>query len=112
MGSRGLCGLHEMPGGELGALARGLDPATKSLRLANYIITLRRELLALAKACGASHPCLVDLGNFEILTGRFRAVDASRYFGYQPAWCARPVADVELLNGLMADLGSEYRAEA
>ena len=33
-------------------LARGLDPALKSVRAANYIKTLRRDLLKVAEACG------------------------------------------------------------
>ena len=35
---------------------RGLDPALKSVRLANYISTLRHELLELSHACGVRHP--------------------------------------------------------
>ena len=37
-------------------LARGLDPTLKSVRCANYIRTLRRDLLKLAEATGVEHP--------------------------------------------------------
>jgi hypothetical protein len=37
----------------------GLDPTDKSARLANYLIALRKDLLALAHACGEQHPALV-----------------------------------------------------
>ncbi len=37
-------------------LAHGLDPALKSVRCANYIRTLRRDLLKLAEATGVEHP--------------------------------------------------------
>ena len=37
-------------------LSRGLDSQLKSVRLANYVIMLRKELLALSRACGAARP--------------------------------------------------------
>ena len=37
-------------------LAHGLDPALKSVRAANYVRTLRRDLLKVAEACGVEHP--------------------------------------------------------
>ena len=43
-------------------LARGLDPALKSVRVANYVKTLRRDLLKVAEACGVEHPGLIDTG--------------------------------------------------
>ena len=41
-------------------LMRGLDPTSKAVRLANYVVTLRKELLWLSRACGKSHPGLVS----------------------------------------------------
>ena len=41
-------------------LAHGLDPALKSVRAANYVSTLRRDLLKVAEACGVEHPGLID----------------------------------------------------
>jgi len=52
-------------------LSRGLDPELKSVRLANYVVTLRKELLALSRACGVPHPSLVTPHQIEILDGRF-----------------------------------------
>ncbi len=52
-------------------LTRGLDPTLKSVRVANYIVTLRKELLTLSRACGVSHPSLVTPHQIEILDGRF-----------------------------------------
>ena len=51
-------------------LAHGLDPALKSVRAANYVRTLRRDLLKVAEACGVEHPGLIDTGSVEVLTGR------------------------------------------
>jgi len=52
-------------------LSRGLDPSSKAVRLANYIVTLRKELLALSRACGVRHPALVTADQIEILNDRF-----------------------------------------
>jgi glutamate synthase (ferredoxin) len=54
-------------------LTRGLDPTLKSVRAANYIVTLRKELLALSRACGVSHPSMVAPHQIEILDDRFGA---------------------------------------
>ena len=48
-------------------LQHGLDPALKSVRCANYLATLRFELLCLARACGYVHPALVPLDAIELL---------------------------------------------
>ena len=63
-------------------LARGLDPTLKAHRLAGYVITLRKELLQLARACGVEHPALVPLDRIAILDDRFRADSAGAVFGY------------------------------
>lgn len=63
-------------------LMRGLDPTHKSHRCANYIVTLRKELLQLSRACGVSHPSAVSLDHFEILDDAFRGQSAKQAFGY------------------------------
>jgi glutamate synthase domain-containing protein 2 len=50
-------------------LMRGLDPTLKAARLANYIVTLRKELHSLAAACGASHPALVPRHQLDVVAG-------------------------------------------
>lgn len=52
-------------------LTRGLDPSLKSVRLANYVVMMRKELLALSRACGVPHPSLITPHHIEILDGRF-----------------------------------------
>src|SRR5262249_31138483 len=54
-------------------LMHGLDPELKSARLANYVVTLRKELLQLSRACGVCHPALVSGDHLEILDGHFGA---------------------------------------
>jgi glutamate synthase domain-containing protein 2 len=67
-------------------LQRGLDPDLKSVRAASYIIELRRELLDLSRACGASHPAFVTLDDFEVLGDHFDARPAAQVFGYEDGW--------------------------
>ena len=67
-------------------LARGLEPTSKGERAGNYIIGLRRELLALARACGVPHPSLVTAEQIEIIDGRFGSETAAQVFGYEPGW--------------------------
>lgn len=62
-------------------LSHGLDPALKSVRVATYLITLRKELVALSRACGVEHPALISAEQIEILDGRFGARTAAAIFG-------------------------------
>ncbi|MBU6328551.1 MAG: FMN-binding glutamate synthase family protein [Acidobacteria bacterium] len=67
-------------------LVRGLDPAHKSVRCANYLATLRFELLRLARACGVVHPALVTTDQIEMLEDRWRSSSLREVIGYQPGW--------------------------
>jgi hypothetical protein len=58
----------------------------KAPRLANYVITLRRELLALSRACGVPGPEGVSLDSFDMLDDQFGARPAREVFGYEPGW--------------------------
>lgn len=62
-------------------LSHGLDPQLKSVRLANYVVTLRKELLALSRACGVNHPALVTANQIEILDNRFGAQSVADLLG-------------------------------
>lgn len=63
-------------------LMGGLDPTDKSHRFANYVVTLRKELLQLSRACGVSHPADVSMDHFEILDDSFASIPAKKCFGY------------------------------
>ncbi len=63
-------------------LVRGLDPTLKADRVANYIITLRKEVLALSRACGLPHPSLITTDHLEILDDRFGTTSVERLFGH------------------------------
>ncbi len=72
-------------------LQHGLDPDLKSVRLANYVSTLRREIAALARTCGHPHPAFLTLDQFAFLDGRVMTPAAERV-DLLPAWC-RPEHD-------------------
>jgi hypothetical protein len=82
-------------------LQHGLDPALKSVRCANYLASLRFELLCLARACGHVHPALVPLDAIELLDVDLRAVQADELFDYKPDWGRPGPADVEAITRLM-----------
>ena len=64
----------------------GLDPTEKSVRCANYVTQLRRELLRLSRACGVEHPALVTTDQLEILDDHYGARPARDVFGYEAGW--------------------------
>ena len=82
-------------------LARGLDPTDKSVRLANYVRTLRRDLLKLAEATGVEHPGLIGSTAVEILDGQ-SSTPLHEVFDYDPAWGFPSSADRTEIVRLMA----------
>ncbi|MDB4928656.1 MAG: Ferredoxin-dependent glutamate synthase [Myxococcaceae bacterium] len=81
-------------------LMGGLDPTLKAARLANYLLTLRKELLSLAHACGEWHPALVGLDRMELVDG-FKSVGAPEVFGYQAGWGLPAAEEREEIRALM-----------
>ena len=67
-------------------LMHGLDPELKAVQVANYLVALRCEMLALARSCGAEHPALVGPEHIEIVTERFGSAPLAEIFGYSPDW--------------------------
>jgi hypothetical protein len=85
-------------------LSHGLDPALKSVRAANYIATLRRDLVKVAEACGVEHPGLIDTGSVEILDGRTASTPLRDVYGYQPDWGLPSAADrAEIIRIMTAE---------
>lgn len=78
-------------------LMSGLDPTFKAARLANYVVTLRKELLQLSRACGQPHPALVTTEHLEILDDHFGSMSATECFEYQPGWGLPGAADREAM---------------
>lgn len=91
-------------------LTLGLDPDHKSVRLANYIKVLRKEILRVCHACEMSHPCLMDSNQVEIGDGNLGLRTLEAIYGYPPhlspvseEWC-------EQVNSLMADTTKQHAA--
>ena len=82
-------------------LVRGLDPTDKSARLANYVITVRKELTRLSHACGVEHPGLLTSDHMEILDGQFNSRPLREVFGYQAGWELPSEADAADVLSLM-----------
>ena len=65
-------------------LARGLVPELKAERVANYIRTLRRDLVKVAEACGVEHPGLINADAVDILHTRTTSTALREVYGYEP----------------------------
>ena len=83
-------------------LMRGLDPTSKAARLANYLVTLRKELLWLSRACGEPHPGLVTGDHIEIIDGVFGSRPSWEVFGYEPGWGLPGSDDQRAIREVMA----------
>jgi glutamate synthase domain-containing protein 2 len=82
-------------------LTRGLDPTLKSVRAANYVRTLRRDLLKVSEACGVEHPGLIDADAVELLDAATSARPLRELFGYKPEWARPSAADRAAIVELM-----------
>jgi glutamate synthase domain-containing protein 2 len=91
-------------------LVRGLDPASKSARFCNYVVTLRHELLRLSHACGAVHPAALGGEHLEILDGRFGTRTVREVFHYLPGWGTPSAADLEEVAAIMAAASAHREA--
>ncbi len=69
-------------------LAHGLDPTNKGDRLANYIMSLRYEVMRLAHACGVEHPALIPPGTIELLDSPDSTIGLLDRYNYDPQWRA------------------------
>ncbi len=90
-------------------LVGGLDPTNKSHRLANYLVSLRKDILALSHACGEVHPALVSLEHVDLLEGLSRR-SAREVFGYAPGWGLPSPDDVRAIREVMASRTAELVA--
>jgi glutamate synthase (ferredoxin) len=67
-------------------LARGLDPTDKSVRVANYLKTMRRDLLKVSEACGVAHPGLLTVDDIDIVDGVRSKRQLGEVYDYKPGW--------------------------
>jgi glutamate synthase (ferredoxin) len=85
-------------------LAHGLEPVSKGERAANYIKTLRRDLLKVSEACGVEHPALVGPQSIEILDTLSSGRMLDEVYGYRPGWGCPSQADQEAIIALMQSI--------
>jgi glutamate synthase domain-containing protein 2 len=80
---------------------RGLDVSLKSVRAANYVRSLRRDLLKVSEAIGVVHPGLIAPGDVDLLDGTRSAVGLAEIYGYDPSWHRLAPALVEDIEAIM-----------
>lgn len=67
-------------------LQRGLDPQLKAARAANYVVSLRRDLLKVSEAVGVVHPGLIGPDDVDLLDGTRDRTGLRESYGYEPGW--------------------------
>jgi len=82
-------------------LARGVVPDVKAPRVANYIKTLRRDLVKVAEVCGVEHPGLITTDSVDILDGRRGATPLHDVYGYSAGMGLPSAADRDEIVRLM-----------
>ena len=91
-------------------LSRGVDPTLKSVRAANYVKTLRRDLLKVSEACGVEHPGLIGTEAIELLDPGHRSTPLRELYGYRPDWGLPSPADRAAVADLMAATAPQGRS--
>ena len=79
---------------------RGLDVGLKSVRAANYVRSLRRDLLKVSEAIGVVHPGLISPRDVDLLDGTRSATGLAEAYGYDSSWPRLGkdlVADIEAI---------------
>lgn len=67
-------------------LAHGLEPVSKSERLARYVQTLRRDLIKVSEAAGVAHPGLLGPDDVEIMDGTQGHRTLRDIYAYDSGW--------------------------
>jgi len=88
-------------------LVRGLEPVSKGERCAQYVRTLRKELVKVTEAVGVAHPGLITPDDIDIFCGDYEARPLREVYGYQPGWGTLGPHLTEEITRLMAPRGHE-----
>jgi glutamate synthase domain-containing protein 2 len=83
-------------------LAHGLEPVSKGERVANYVKTLRRDLLKVSESCGVEHPGLIGPRDVEVIDNLADGRLLDEIYGYQPGWGYPSEADRDAISAIMA----------
>ncbi|AWB91165.1 FMN-binding glutamate synthase family protein [Aeromicrobium chenweiae] len=87
-------------------LAHGLDPASKGERCAQYVRTLRKELVKVSEAVGVAHPGLITPDDIDILRGDYESDSLHTAYGYEAGWGELGPELAREITELMAPGGS------
>lgn len=79
-------------------LMRGLDPRDKAARFANYVVALRKESLAVSRACGFTHPSMMTSRHCEIINDHFGSNTLAEVFGLEEDWGLPSAEQLELMH--------------
>jgi glutamate synthase domain-containing protein 2 len=88
-------------------LTRGLEPVAKGKRVANYVRTLRRDLLKVAETCGVPHPALIGPPMIEVVDTLSEGRLLDHIYGYEPEWGYPSEADRDRIARVMAGTDEE-----
>ena len=88
-------------------LQRGLDPELKSVRAANYLVSLRRDLLKVSEAVGVEHPGLITPDDVDLLDGTRCRRSLREVYGYEAGWGRLGPELCEEVQAMMRVPGSE-----
>ena len=88
-------------------LTRGVDPVGKGERVANYVRTLRRDLLKVAETCGVPHPGLLGTRSIEVVDTLAEGRLLDQVYGYEPGWGLPSAADRDEIVRIMAAVDEE-----
>ena len=79
-------------------LVRGLKPGIKSHHFANYVLTLRKEILQLSRACGVVHPALITTDHFDLLNPSGHSRSAVEHLDLSPDSRTPNAQDLEAIS--------------
>ena len=88
----------------------GSTPPTSRTRVANYVKTLRRDLLKVAETCGVEHPALIGPDSVEVLDTLSEGRLLDEIYGYEPGW-GYPSARTATRSGAIMAATDEDEAE-
>ena len=91
---------------------RGLDPTLKSVRAANYVKTLRRDLLKVSEAVGVSHPALITPDDVDVMDGVRGGVSLRSLYGYADGWGVPGPALRDEIEAIMARIVADEAEHA
>ena len=93
-------------------LMHGLDPTLKAARCANYVKTLRRDLLKVSEAVGVAHPALITADDIDLIDGLLSSRPLREVYGYGRGWgTVAPDAAAEITR-IMASLDPQATQQA